>query len=133
MMNRFSRLGWVSFALFLMARGTFAGPIPVGVAKVDITPDGPIRLNGFLVREMESKGVQQRIWAKALAIGSDQGEQGASVLVTIDNLGIPDAITQEVASRLKAKAGLKREQLAIGASHTHTAPCLKGITPNIFG
>ncbi|WP_422927202.1 neutral/alkaline non-lysosomal ceramidase N-terminal domain-containing protein [Singulisphaera sp. PoT] len=130
MMNRFSRLCWVSFALVVMARGAIADPLPIGVARVDVTPDGPIRLNGFLVREAESKGVQQRIWAKALAIGPDAG---ASVLVTIDNLGIPDAITEEIAARLNKKVGLKREQLAIGASHTHTAPCLKGITPNIFG
>ena len=40
----------------------------VGVAKVDITPDYPIRLNGFGSRRAESEGVTQRIWAKALAI-----------------------------------------------------------------
>ena len=39
-----------------------------GVAKVDITPDHPIRLNGFGFRRAESEGVYQKIHARALAI-----------------------------------------------------------------
>ncbi|HSG71635.1 MAG TPA: hypothetical protein VLA12_14535, partial [Planctomycetaceae bacterium] len=42
----------------------------VGVATVDITPDYPVRLNGFGFRREESEGVRQRIHAKALAIGN---------------------------------------------------------------
>ena len=45
--------------------------IEVGVAQIDITPDYPIRLNGYGSRRTESEGIVQRIWAKALAIGSD--------------------------------------------------------------
>ena len=107
-------------------------PIPVGVARVDITPEGPILLSGFLARNLvESKGVQIPIRAVAMAIGSD--EQGASLLVTVDNLGIPDAMTGELAARLQRRAGIARERLAVGSSHTHYAPCLPGIAPNIFG
>src|SRR4051812_14770316 len=107
-------------------------PIAVGVARVDITPDGPIVLSGFLARNLaESKGVQIPIRAVAMAIGSD--EQGPSVLLTVDNLGIPDAMTTELAARLKGKAGIARERLAVGSSHTHSAPCLPGVAPNIFG
>lgn len=40
----------------------------VGVARADITPDYPIRQNGFLSRQQESIGVRQRIWAKAIAV-----------------------------------------------------------------
>jgi hypothetical protein len=106
------------------AEGT---PIPVGVARVDITPDGPILLSGYLARNLvESKGVQQPIRAEALAIGS-------SLLVTVDTLGIPDAMTAALADRLKKHAGIERTNLAIGASHTHYAPCLPGVAPNIFG
>ncbi len=79
----------------------------------------------------ESKGVQQKIWAKALAVGSD--ERRAVVLVSVDNLGVPAAITEELAARLKRRAGLTRERLAIGSSHTHSAPCLTNVAPNIFG
>lgn len=94
--------------------------IEVGAARVDITPEAPIMLSGYAVRTSESKGIQQKIWAKALAIGSDA--QGASVLVTVDNLGVPDAVTEEVAARLKRRVGLARERLALGSSHTHSTP-----------
>src|SRR5437660_2892686 len=88
----------------------------VGVAKIDITPSYPVRLSGFGFRRAESEGVTQRIWAKALVI--DDGTP--AVLITVDNLGIPAAITEEVAARLEKKAQLRRERLAITATHTHT-------------
>jgi putative membrane-bound dehydrogenase-like protein len=105
--------------------------VAVGVAKVDITPEGPIRLHGYAARATESKGVQQRIHAKALAIGTD--EQGPSLLVSVDSLGIPAEMTEELARRLKEKAGIARERLVVAASHTHSAPMLTGLAPNIFG
>ena len=108
-----------------------AGPTaPVAAARVDITPEGPIRLNGYLARDAESKGTMQKIWAKALAIG---GDDRVTVLVAVDNLGVPDAITAEVADRLGRRAGLARDRLAIGSSHTHSAPCLTNVAPNVFG
>ncbi|MDR3621278.1 MAG: neutral/alkaline non-lysosomal ceramidase N-terminal domain-containing protein [Paludisphaera borealis] len=105
--------------------------VAVGVARVDISPDGPVRLHGYLARNAESKGTAHKIWAKALAIGSD--EQKPVVLVSVDNLGVSDAIIDEVAARLAKKTGLPRERLAVGSSHAHTAPMLSGVAPNIFG
>src|SRR5438552_840378 len=101
----------------------------VGVSKIDITPAYPVRLNGFGFRRAESEGVTQKIWAKALAIGQDD----PVVVIAVDNLGIPYAMTQEVARRLAKRAGLKPDRLAITASHTHTAPMLRGVAPTIFG
>ena len=43
----------------------------VGVARIDITPAYAIRLTGYAVRKTESEGVTQRLWAKALSIGSN--------------------------------------------------------------
>ncbi|MGB7156568.1 MAG: neutral/alkaline non-lysosomal ceramidase N-terminal domain-containing protein, partial [Tepidisphaeraceae bacterium] len=104
----------------------------VGVAAVDITPDYPVRLNGFGHRRAESDGLTQRIWAKAIAI--DDGERnGRSVLMTVDSLGVPDYMTIEVAKRLSEKAKLDPARLAICSSHTHTAPMLTNCCPTIFG
>ena len=105
--------------------------VAVGVARVDVSPSGPIRLHGYLVRTTESTAVGHPIFAKALAIGSD--EQKPVVLVSVDSLGVSAAIIDEVAARLEKKAGLPRERLALGASHTHSAPLLTGVAPNIFG
>src|SRR3954451_1836583 len=79
--------------------------IPVGVAKIDITPDYPIRLSGFGNRRTESEGVTLKIWAKALAFGDK--DKGPAILITADNLAIPDEIVSEIARRLEKKIGLK--------------------------
>src|SRR5205814_133090 len=96
--------------------------LKVGVAKVDITPDYPVRLSGFGFRRTESEGVTQKVWAKALAFADDK--EGPALIITADNLCVPDDITQEVARRLGAREGLKKERLTITATHTHTAPML---------
>jgi hypothetical protein len=101
----------------------------VGVAKIDVTPDYPIRLSGYGSRRSESDGVAQRIWAKALAIGD---KNDLAVLITVDNCGVPASITEEVAQRLNNKPGVRRERVAVCSSHTHSAPMLAGILPNLF-
>ena len=65
----------IAFVLAFGGASSFAAAealFQVGVAKVDITPDYPIRLSGYGSRRTESDGVAQRIRAKALAISSDQ-------------------------------------------------------------
>lgn len=102
----------------------------IGVAKVDITPEYPIRLTGYGNRREEYDVVEQRIWAKAIAIGADSEEP--AILITVDNCGIPDSMRAEVLSRLAKKAGIKPDRFAICFSHTHCAPCLSGALVNIF-
>lgn len=101
----------------------------VGVARIDITPDYPIRLSGFGFRRTESEGVTQRIWAKALAI--DDGEP--AVFLAIDTCGISAAHVRELAARLEKKARLKPDRLAVTVTHTHTAPMLHGVLATLFG
>lgn len=103
----------------------------VGVADVDITPEGPIRLVGYGSRKTESEGVEQRLHAKALAISSNA--TGPAVLVMVENCGVPATITEEVAARLQAKARVPRERFVVCSTHTHTGPALTGVAPNIFG
>jgi len=103
----------------------------VGVAKIDVTPNYSIRLNGYYVRNAEATNAVQHIFAKALAIGSDK--EGPAVLITLDNCIVPRALRDEVVRFLQDKAGLDPDHVALCASHTHTAPCLTGAAPNIFG
>ena len=112
------------------ARGAEDHAVPIGAAKVDITPEFPIRLNGYGNRSEPATEIERRIFARALAIGDDTR---LAVLVTVETLGVPWSMTEEVAARLAAKVGLPRERLAICATHTHCAPCVAGITPLIFG
>lgn len=99
-----------------------AETVPVGVARIDITPEHPVRMAGYANRITESEGVSQRIWAKALAIGGDTGE-GPVVLVMVENCGVSAAMTAQAVARL----GLKPERLAVCATHIHTGPWLAGL------
>lgn len=102
----------------------------VGAASVDITPDYPVRLSGYGGRRLPNTGVSQHIFAKALAIGSD--DEGPAVLVTVDNCGIPASMREEVLRRLVARTKVRDERFAICSSHTHCAPMILGILPNLF-
>ncbi len=121
----------IAVFLLLIAFVSRAEPLRIGVAKIDVTPDYPIRLNGFAVRKTESDGVSGRIWAKALAIVDPK--EGPAFLITTDNLGVPESIVSEVAQRLGKQCGLKDDRLTITATHTHSAPMLRGIANPIFG
>jgi putative membrane-bound dehydrogenase-like protein len=126
---RFS-VATIGLLSFTAALTQAADTLRVGVASADITPDYPIRLNGYGFRRTESEGVTHPIFAKALAIADEQ--QGPALLITTDNLCVPDGITKTVAERLK-KFGVKLERLTITATHTHTAPMLVDVAPTIFG
>ncbi len=105
-------------------------PYKAGVAKADVTPEHAIRLNGFGFRRTESEGVYQKIHARALAV--DDGK-APCVILTVDVLGIPADVYDELAKRLEKKAGIKKERLAVAATHTHTGPMLAGANPTLFG
>src|SRR4051794_21065566 len=83
----------------------------VGLAKVDINPEGPIRLSGFYHRQTESIGVREHIYARAMAIRNADGKP--AVLITVDSIGIPIAIRNEIAQRLASKKNIPNERLAI--------------------
>jgi hypothetical protein len=121
-------LAWAT--TFATAAASSEADYSVGVAEVDITPSYPIRLNGFGFRRTESEGVTQPIWAKAIAIGSD--DERPAVLITVDSLGIRLPMVEEVARRLKKKAGIDRERLAVTFTHSHTTPKVNGACDTIF-
>ena len=83
-------------------------PMAIGVARIDITPDYPIRLTGYAARSGMSTGAVQRLWAKALALGSDR--QGPRLLITVDNCGVSARVIDEVARRLKANGRIRKRR-----------------------
>ena len=102
-----------------------------GAAKVDITPDYPVRLSGYGSRKTEFEGVEQHIFAKALALRVGDGP--FAVVLTVDNCAVPGHMRDEVARRLKAKSGVPDERIALCSSHTHSAPMLGGALSTLFG
>jgi hypothetical protein len=128
--NLFSSLFLFIGLLISLSLHAQTKPIHVGVARIDITPDRPIRLTGYASRTTVSEGVAQKLWAKAIAIGTDR--EGPSLLITVDLLGIPAFITNELAQKLAAQSAVRRPHLAVCATHTHNGPALGGVATNIL-
>src|ERR1041385_2795416 len=123
----------VSLCLFLTSllwSAPHAGAVEVGAASIEVTPDEPIRLTGYASRSDPNVGVEQKLWAKALAIGSDR--EGPAILITLDNCGIAEETWKEVRRRLGASARIRADRIVIASSHTHSAPATRGWAPNIF-
>src|SRR5258706_366422 len=50
----------------------------------------------------------------------------------IDNCGLSADIANQVAKRIFAKTKIPRERIAFCSSHTHSAPMVTGVLPNLF-
>jgi hypothetical protein len=101
-----------------------APPVKAGVARIDITPDGPIWMSGYAARNKPSEGVLTRLWAKALALEDAGGNR--AVIVTTDLIGLPMELTDVVAALAMEKYELERAGLVFNSSHTHTGPVVRG-------
>jgi putative membrane-bound dehydrogenase-like protein len=130
---RFFPIRWLRFAILFTLMGALPPgelfAVDIGVARIDVTPTDPIRLTGYGSRTTNSIGIEQKLWAKALAIGTDT--EGPAVLMTLDNCGIAEQTYRELVQRL-GRAGVRQDRVAIACSHTHTGPCTTLWAPNIF-
>ncbi len=105
--------------------------VPVGVAKVDITPQTPVRMYGYAARKTESEKVAGPLKASALALGDEAGP-GPAVLLTVDCGAVPDTLRQEVFRRVQKQFSLKPERFVLCNSHNQSGPDLKGL-PSMTG
>ena len=99
---------------------------PIGVARVDITPETPVRMYGYASRKTESEGIAGQLTAKALVIGAD-ASPGPAVLLTVDCGSVPTEIRDAVYTRVNAKTPIAPERFVLCNSHCHSGPNLKGM------
>jgi neutral ceramidase len=118
-----------TFAFPIMGRQTSAG-WKAGVAKVAITPEQNMWMAGFASRTHQSEGKLHELWAKALALEDADGKR--SVLVTLDLLGLPKKLSDDIRAQLKTKYGLNKENIILNSSHTHSGPVLKEALFDIY-
>jgi len=117
--------------MLVIALGAAETTVAVGGAKVDITPELPIRLAGYQSRPAEATRVEAPLSARALAIGSDA--DGPVVLVTAEVIAVSETMSDAVAAAVRAKhPGLTRERIAVCATHQHTGPAIAGTIPFMF-
>lgn len=105
--------------LVLFASSAFG--YDVGLAKVDVTPAYPIRMSGYNSRTTESEGVEQPLYARAIAV-RENADHAPVVLVSVDSIGVSADMTEAVAARLAKKHQVPRANVAVCATHTHTGP-----------
>lgn len=107
------------------------GAVPVGAARVDLTPELPIRLSGYPNRLTEAGRVEARLSARALAIGGDEGP-GPTVLIVAEVIAIPETLTEAVIAAIQARRPLPRERIAVAVTHQHNGPAVAGTLPFLF-
>lgn len=101
-----------------------------GVAKVAITPEQDMWMAGFASRTHPSEGKLHDLWAKALALEDAKGKK--SVLVTLDLLGLPKKLSDDIRTQIKTKYALNKEDIILNSSHTHSGPVLKEALFDIY-
>lgn len=126
---------WIAMMVFILpailgAADTAAAGVPVGTARIDITPQGPIWLSGYSNRAGETQEVVRRLYARAIAIG---GDDDAAVLIAVEATGVTEELSDAVAAALKESHGLERSRVAICATHIHTGPAIEGLLPFLYG
>lgn len=98
------------------------GELLAGFGRAEITPHHlGQRLIGYSARSGPATGVHDPLWARAVILR--QGT-AAWALCTLDVCLIPPAITAEVRRIVAQRTDLQPQQIAVIASHTHSAPLL---------
>lgn len=96
----------------------------IGLASAKITPNEPVRMAGYGNKEREqlSQGVASDLYAKAIAIEDQDGKR--ALLITTDVIGLTAHVSEPLYPRIAEETGLRREQILINSSHTHTGPVI---------
>lgn len=100
------------------------GGLEVGCAKVDITPEFPVRLLPTSDSPRLPLGVNRRLHARIVVMRTNE-ESGQSVwalFVSIDILILSNTCVQRLRASIMEKWGIPDEAVLLNATHTHSAP-----------
>jgi hypothetical protein len=99
-----------------------AEELRAGIAIKDITPPVPFRMSGYF-NERVSTGIKDPLHAKAIVF--QQGDIAAA-LVLCDLVGVPRDLTGEARTQASKATGIPADNIAVAATHSHTAPLYYG-------
>lgn len=88
-----------------------AQTIQAGTATLDITPDRPLAMSGYINRTELSSGVHDRLSVRALVVDH-------TALVTVDVVGLHE----DLCARVRATVRPWVDDAIIHATHTHSGP-----------
>ncbi|MBI3945278.1 MAG: hypothetical protein HY321_05120 [Armatimonadetes bacterium] len=109
------------------ARGSQPGPLRVGIATADITPESPAWLRGFGNRDnvKPSEGVARKLLAECAVFDNGQ-TRVALVALDLCNLGYRQLLGLRAAAEA---AGIPQQHLMVNVSHTHFGPRIEEPQP----
>jgi len=120
-----NNLQWRIVAVFLIILAPSSSVVAAeswqaGAARVSITPEKFMWMSGYGGRDKPAEGKLTDLWAKALVLDDGHGHRVA--LITLDLVGIDRELSMAVCTRIEQDYQLKRNQVAICTSHTHSGP-----------
>jgi len=118
------------FGVLLVFGFSADAQLVAGMGRIKITPALPMWLSGYAGREKPATEVLQDLWAKALVL--EDGAGNRVVIVTTDLLGLSHQVSVDVARQVDSLYGVKREQLLLNSSHTHSGPMVWPCVDIIF-
>ena len=77
---------------------------------------------GYAARNRPSEGKVHDLYVKALALEDAEGNR--AVLVTSDVIGFRADFAEPTCRRITERTGLRRSEILLNSSHTHTGPSL---------
>ena len=96
------------------------GAATAGAVSVDITPPPGMPMGGYSVMANRGQGFRTRIKARVVYLNDGKGQ--AMALVQTDLTAASLLLQHTVAARVAEVTGLKPADIAITASHSHSAP-----------
>ncbi|MFN0196931.1 MAG: neutral/alkaline non-lysosomal ceramidase N-terminal domain-containing protein [Planctomycetaceae bacterium] len=94
-----------------------------GAAAVAVTPGEMTWMAGYASRDKPAEGKFHDLFAKALALEDVHGNR--CVMVTLDLIGVPRSVRENVEQRVEKEWNLPPSGLLMNASHTHSGPELR--------
>lgn len=96
-----------------------AGVLKAGIARIDITPDLPVKLYGYASRKTYSQGIHDHLYARVVAFES---EDQKLVMVSTDIGSFTDTLYSVIKKSMMEKYGLKDSEFFLAAIHSHSSP-----------
>lgn len=118
----------VAFGCLALQSSAAADSWKAGVARVRITPNEPMWMAGYASRTKPAEGKYTELWARTLILEDPDEQRGA--LVSLDLVGIDRQLSHAIRESLKRQFGLRRAEVALCFSHTHSGPVVgKNLEP----
>jgi hypothetical protein len=77
-------------------------------------------MEGYIERRGVSRGVHDRLFAKAMVLEDGSGRKIA--IVSVDLIGVGEWIVESARKGIESRTGIKHESVMIAATHTHSGP-----------